>query len=114
MPKVSKTVVDADLRARVFTMIENGETESFVKINDRQKGVILTDLNNVERLIRLGAIVAEEREDLTARQLLEAETRAYQDKQAEKAAKAAEKAKKAESDKKRREEAAAKKEKEEE
>ena len=87
MPKFTKTVVDADLRSRVFDMIQNGETDNFEVINARQQGIILTDLNGVERLVRLGAIVAEEREDMTARQLMAKEQKEYPNKQAEKAEK---------------------------
>ncbi len=107
--KYTKTVVDADLRARVFdTLINVGidealEESPFVKINDRQYGIILTDLNGVDRYIRVGAIVAEEREDMTARELMKSEIKAYEDKQAEKAVKAAKRAEKAEADKARRE-----------
>ena len=68
----TKNVVDANLRSIVFNEldIENG---NFIKINDRQYGIILTDLNGVERYVRIGAIVAEEREDMTARELMESE-----------------------------------------
>ena len=109
MPKISKTVVDADLRARVFKMIQDGETGEFAKINERQEGIILTDLNGVERYIRLGAIVAEEREDMTARELMASEVADYTAKQATKAEKAKAKEAKIARDKKKREEAAAKK-----
>ena len=100
--KYTKTVVDADLRARVFDELDitNG---NFVKVNDRQYGVILTDKNGVERYCRVGVIVAEEREDMTARKLMESEIKAYQDKQAEKAEKAEKRKAKAEADKARRE-----------
>lgn len=112
MAKISKTVVDADLRKQVFSdLITDTPTEldldnpreNYVKINDRQYGVILTDLNGVERYVRIGAIVAEEREDMTARELMESEIAAYNDAQAEKSRKAQERAKKAEADKARRE-----------
>ena len=105
--KYTKTVVDADLRNRIFSHLDiaNAYTEDslFYKINDRQYGVILTDKNGHERYIRIGAIVAEEREDMTARELMESEIKAYEDKQAEKAEKAAKRAEKAEADKARRE-----------
>lgn len=105
--KYTKTIVDADLRARIFSHLDitNAYTEDsrFYKINDRQFGAILTDKNGHERYIRVGAIVAEEREDMTARELMESEIRAYEDKQAEKAEKAAKRAEKAEADKARRE-----------
>ena len=106
--KYTKTVVDADLRARIFNWIFDEEKEieisnSIQKVNDRQYGVILTDKNGHERYARLGVIVAEEREDMTARKLMESEIKAYEDKQAEKAEKAAKRAEKAEADKARRE-----------
>ena len=112
--KYTKNVVDADLRSRVFSHLDiaNAYTEDslFYKINDRQYGVILTDLNGVERYVRIGAIVAEEREDMTARELMESEVAKYneaQEKKAEKKRKSEEKAKrdKALREKKAKEEA---------
>ena len=108
MANVSKNVVDANLRSIVFDdLLDRNSSYSdleYVKVNDRQYGVILTDLNGVERYIRIGAIVAEEREDMTARELMQKEIDEYNEKQAKKAEKAAARAKKAEEDKKRREE----------
>lgn len=102
--KYTKTVVDADLRTRVFEELDiDAEDSCFAKVNDRQFGIILTDKNGHDRYVRIGAIVAEEREDMTARELMESEIRAYEDKQAEKAEKAAKRAEKAEADKARRE-----------
>lgn len=107
MAKISKNVVDADLRARVFGDLMDYESSysdlEYVKINDRQYGVLLTDKNGVERYCRVGVIVAEEREDMTARELMEQEIATYNDKQAKKAEKAEARAKKAEADKARRE-----------
>lgn len=111
MPKITKNIVDADLRNRVFTELDvDNECGNFYKINDRQWGIILTDLNGVERYVRIGAIVAEEREDVTARELMQKEIDEYNAKQAVKAQKAAERAEKAARDKTERE--AKKKEKE--
>ena len=101
--KYTKTVVDKQLREAVFEQIFTNEIQNFVKINDRQMGVIITDLNGHERYCRIGVIVAEEREDMTARKLMASEIKAYEDKQAEKAEKAAKRAEKAEADKARRE-----------
>ena len=104
MAKISKTLVDADLRSRVFSAIFDEFTnDAFQKINDRQYGIILTDKNGVERYVRIGAIVAEEREDKTARELMKEEIKAYQEKQAEKAEKAKAKEKKIAKDKEARE-----------
>ena len=102
--KYTKNVVDADLRARIFDDILNGEyCIHYTKVNDRQYGAILTDKNGVERYVRIGAIVAEEREDMTARDLMQSEIDAYNAKQAEKAEKAKAKAEKAAKDKAARE-----------
>lgn len=114
MAKISKTVVDADLRAQIFECLFetcNPADYGFDKINDRQMGVILVDKNGVERYCRVGVIVAEEREDMTARDLMNAEIADYKAKQAKKAEKAEANAKKAKADKARRE-AKAKKEEE--
>lgn len=123
MAKISKTVVDADLRARIFDEIfelstEAGKIDAFTtdngteyrKINERQYGVILIDKNGVERYCRVGVIVAEEREDMTARELMQAEIDAYNEKQTSKAEKAKAKEAKIARDKKAREEKAKKKE----
>ena len=102
MAKVSKTVVDSTIRSNVFAMLINPDS-GWKKINDRQYGMIVTDLNGVKRYVRLGAIVAEEREDMTAEELMQSEINAYTEKQAEKAEKAAKKADKIAKDKAKRE-----------
>jgi len=105
MAKISKTVVDKDLRALVFSELftDNNTKYDFVRINDRQYGVIAIDLNGHERYIRIGAIVAEEREDMTARELMQSEIDAYNAKQEAKEEKAKTKAEKIAKDKARRE-----------
>lgn len=109
MAKISKTVVDKELRDRVFDNLFAVEgfsgfpvTFEYHKINDRQFGVILTDLNGVQRYVRIGAIVAEEREDMTAQELMQKEIDEYNAKQADKAEKAKTRAEKAKKDKERR------------
>ena len=94
----TKNVVDANLRSIVFNEldIENG---NFIKINDRQYGIILTDLNGVERYVRIGAIVAEEREDMTARELMESEIAKYNEAQVKKEERKRKSAEKAAKDK---------------
>ena len=105
MAKISKTVVDKALRDQVFQCLFedcNPADYGFDKINDLQYGVLLTDLNGVQRYVRIGAIVAEEREDMTARELMQKEIDEYNAKQAEKEVKAKAKAEKAQKDKERR------------
>ena len=109
MAKISKSVVDADLRNRIFNWVFDEEKEieisnSIQKVNDRQFGILLTDKNGVERYCRIGVIVAEEREDMTARELMQSEIDAYNEKQASKAEKAKAKEAKIARDKKAREE----------
>ena len=105
MAKVSKQIVDKHLRDMVFADIFNtNETAyDFKKINDRQYGVLLTDDNGEQRYVRIGAIVAELREDMTAEELMQSEIDTYETKQAEKAEKAKAKAEKAEKDRAKRE-----------
>ncbi len=104
MAKVSKTMVDKALREGIFFDIFQNDCGmyDYVKINDRQYGVLLKDLNGVERYVRIGAIVAELREDITAEELMNAEIEAYQNKQAEKEAKQVKKAEKIAKDKAKR------------
>ena len=105
MAKITKTVVDKALRDTVFSEIFNVDWDSsnYAKINDRQYGVLLTDLNGEQRYVRIGAIVAEIREDMTAEELMQSEIDAYEQKQAEKAEKAKAKEAKIAKDKARRE-----------
>jgi hypothetical protein len=104
MAKISKTVVDKALRESVFYDMFQNDCGMFdyVKINDRQYGVLIKDMNGVQRYIRIGAIVSEEREDMTAEELMQSEIAAYNAKQADKEAKAQARAEKAKKDKERR------------
>ena len=111
MAKITKTVVDKALRDTIFSDLFNDDPSfgvgynghTYQKINDRQWGVLLTDLNGHPRYVRIGAIVAEERDDMTAEELMQSEIDAYEQKQADKAEKAKAKEKKAAKDKARRE-----------
>ena len=102
--KISKALVDANLRTVVFNAIGIANIEGFHKINDRQFGCIVEDMNGDRRYIRVGCIVAEQREDMTADELMAAEIADYEDKQTKKAERAAARAEKAAKDKKLREE----------
>ena len=118
MAKVSKTAVDKDLREKVFNDLGMDGTSvieqefQYHKINDRQYGVLITDLNGHQRYVRIGAIVAEEREDMTAEELMQSEIDAFEQKQADKAEKAKAKEKKIAKDKAKREAEKAKEDKE--
>lgn len=108
--KISKAVVDANLRSAVFNAIGIANIEGFHKVNDRQFGCIVEDMNGERRYVRIGAIVAEIREDLTADELMASEIADYERKQAAKAEKAKARAEKAARDKAKREAAAKEKE----
>ena len=105
MAKITKTAVDKALRDKVFEMLFDWEetSGSFVKINDRQYGILLVDANGEQRYVRIDAIVAELRDDMTAQELMQSEIDAYEQKQADKAEKAKAKEKKIAKDKARRE-----------
>lgn len=114
MAKISKTVIDSALRLAVFQFafpeyFKGIDADAiaekvirFDKVNDRQFGILMTDLNGVKRYVRIGAIVAEEREDMTAQELMQKEIDEYNAKQADKAEKAKIRAEKAKKDKERR------------
>lgn len=104
--KISKALVDANLRTVVFNAIGIANIEGFHKINDRQFGCIVEDMNGDRRYIRVGCIVAEQREDVTADELMASEIADYEGKQAKKAERAAARAEKAAKDKAKREAAA--------
>ena len=105
MPKVSKAIVDSNIRTAIFDTLNVANIEGFHKINDRQYGCIIEDVNGTRRYARVGVIVAEEREDCTADELMASEIADYEDKQAKKAERAAARAEKAKKDTERREKA---------
>ena len=110
--KISKATVDSAIRTEIFSDLlryaEKGYAYTYQKINDRQFGVLITDANGEQRYARIGVIVAEQRDDMTAAELMASEIADYESKQAKKAERAAERKAKAERDKAKRE--AAKKE----
>jgi uncharacterized membrane protein YukC len=108
--RISKAIVDSNIRTAIFNALNVANIEGFHKINDRQYGCIVEDVNGARRYARVGVIVAEEREDVTADELMASEIADYEAKQEAKAKRAEERKAKAERDKAKRE--AAKKEKE--
>ena len=104
MAKMNKTQIDSELRTRVLESIYYEKSDlDLMKINDRQYGVLLTDIAGHQRYVRIGVIVAEEREDMSAEELMSAEIEAYEQKQADKAEKAKKKEIKIAKDKAERE-----------
>lgn len=105
MAKVTKNVVDKALRDEVFGDIFDNDANlcyGYTRINDRQFGALITDLNGNERYVRIGVIVAEERDDMTAKELMESEIADYTGKQAKKEEKAKAKADKIAKDEEKR------------
>lgn len=103
MAKMNKTMIDKELRTRIIDSIYNAKDDlDFMPINERQLGLLMTDANNHVRYVRISVIVAEERDDMSAEELMASEIEAYNVKQAEKAEKAKKKEAKIERDKVRR------------
>ena len=103
MAKISKAIVDENIRTAIFNTIGIANIEGFHRINARQYGCIVEDVNGERRYIRIGCIVAEQREDMTADELMASEIADYNAKQEAKAKRAAERAEKAAKDKAKRE-----------
>lgn len=104
MAKLTKTAIDKELRTRVLNSIYNAKDDlDFHAINERQLGLLLTDINGHQRYVRVSVIVAEERDDMSAEDIMVMECEAFNQKQAEKAEKAKAKEKKIAKDKARRE-----------
>ena len=100
MATISKAIIDTDLRAQTFAKLDLSD---FSKVNDQTYGIILTDQNGVERYVRLRAVVAEGKDDMTAREYMECEVAAYNEKVAAKEAKKKERMQKAKKDNAKRE-----------
>lgn len=96
---VSKAIIDTDLRAQTFAKLDLSD---FSKVNDQTYGILLTDQNGVERYVRLRAVVAEVKDDMTAREYMESEVAAYNEKVAAKEAKKKERMEKAKKDAEKR------------
>ena len=82
---ISKAIIDTDLRAQTFAKLDLSD---FSKVNDQTYGILLTDQNGVERYVRLRAVVAEVKDDMTAREYMESEVAAKEAKKKERAEKA--------------------------
>ena len=96
---ISKAIIDTDLRAQAFAKLDLSD---FSKVNDQTYGIILTDQNGMERYVRLRAVVAEVKDDMTAREYMESEVAAYNEKVAAKEAKKKERMEKAKKDAEKR------------
>ena len=96
---ISKAIIDTDLRAQTFAKLDLSDCS---KVNDQTYGILLTDQNGVERYVRLRAVVAEVKDDMTAREYMESEVAAYNEKVAAKEAKKKERMEKAKKDAEKR------------
>jgi len=113
MAKITKTENDRIIRTTIFNTLldycgagtvteKDIDGFTFHRINDRQWGVLVIDANGDQRYVRIGAIVAELRDDMTAEELMQSEIDAYNQKQVDKAEKAKAKERKIAKDKERR------------
>lgn len=103
MATISKAIIDSNIRTSVFNILHLSEISDFHKINDRQYGILVQDDNSVERYVRISAIVAEIKDDMTAAEYMQSEINAYNEKQQTKAERATARKEKAEKDKIKRE-----------
>lgn len=106
---ISKATVDSKIRSEVFSTLQIADSPSFTKINDRTFGTLVTDVNGVQRYARVAVIVAEEREDMSAADLMQSEIDTYNAKQQAKADRKAEREAKAKRDAEKRAKIAAEK-----
>ena len=100
--KLSKAVVDSQIRAKIFEALNIANIEGFKRINDRQFGVLVEDAEGHQRYARIPVIVAEEREDMTAEELMRSEVEKYEESQRKKAEQKAQREEKAKKDKAKR------------
>jgi hypothetical protein len=108
--KISKAVLDSHIREKIFDALDISNIEGFKPINARQWGCLVVDDEGNQRYARVGVIVAEMREDMTAAELMQSEVDKYEAAQEKKRKQAAERKIKAERDKAKREAAAKEKE----
>lgn len=108
--KISKAVIDAHIREKIFDALNISSVEGFKPINARQWGCLVVDDEGHQRYARVGVIVAEMRDDMTAAELMQSEVDKYEAAQEKKRQQAAERKIKAERDKAKREAAAKEKE----
>ena len=100
--KLSKANVDSQIRAKIFEALNVANAEGFSKINDRQYGVLVEDAEGHQRYARVAVIVAEEREDMTAEELMRSEVEKYETSQRKKAEQKAAREEKARKDAEKR------------
>lgn len=105
--KHTTTVLNADLRARVFEALNIDNLPDFIKINNCRYGIIMTDIDGNERYVQVNIKATKFDEDIPARELMQKELDDYAAQLAREEAAAEKKAKKiaeAEAKKKKEEE----------
>ena len=100
--KPNAHAVDADIRAKIFDLLNIENVPGCSKVNDRQYGVIIEDQTGTSRYARIGVIVAKADETITAQEMMENEHNEYLEKKRKSEELAAQRAKKAADDKARR------------
>ena len=92
--KHTTTVLNADLRARVFETLNIDNIEGFVKINNCRYGILMTDLDGNERYIQVNVKATKFDDIKTAKEAMEEEMESYADQLARERAAAEKKEKK--------------------
>lgn len=75
--KHTTTVLNADLRARVFEALNIDNLPDFIKINNCRYGIIMTDIDGNERYVQVNIKATKFDEDVTARELMQKELDDY-------------------------------------
>ena len=75
--KHTTTVLNADLRSRVFAALNIDNLDGFVKVNNCRYGTILTDLDGNERYLQVNIKAVKFDEAATAREIMEQEMKDY-------------------------------------
>jgi hypothetical protein len=79
MANITREQNEQDLRDRVKYMIKNGQISGGYDVTNRQLGLIMTDMNGHDRYVRVQIVVAEERDNMTPRELMQSEIDKYQE-----------------------------------
>lgn len=92
--KHTTTVLNADLRARVFDALNISNIPGFVKINNCRYGIILTDIDGNERYVQVNIKATKFDENKSATKMMKEELEEYATQLAREEAAAEKKAKK--------------------
>ena len=110
MPTISKAIADQNCRNNVMLELGIDGNGNFSRTSNQSYETITTDPNGIERVVEVRFVVKTVSEDKSAKEVLAADIKAYEDKKAAATEKLEARRLKAEKDKAKREAAKAKKE----